>query len=685
MTNDILTQLTAAKSDDERGEIVLQFSLESLDSGLRDAVRAAAIPHWFDVELLAALLDKSKTETLPIFEQLLSLSIVEPFQGRGYNIHERTRSLLLKLLWQNDRDYYIKLSQRVANYCYGQDKLDTGWRIETIYHLLIANPNKGVEELQTTGWEWHNPPNFAFDKVEAMVKVVQGLLIYNRLNAHGKASLLFWEGLLDSDYSRYESAKSKLLQIENNYDDPYLTTEVYLALGKVHIALSEYEDARKQYDAAILLCQQINNQLGEANGLAGLGDVHLNLSEYGAARTLYETALRLYRQFNSRLGEVNCLSRLGEIHLALNEYELARKQFDAAVPLYQKINDQLGEANCISGQGDVHLALNELDPALKRYKTALNIYQHINSQLSKANCLVGLGYAYLASTEYALAQIQFETALILYQQMNNSLGEASCIKGLGDFYLASSEYSLARKQFETALTFYQQFNNQQGEAGCLAGLGYFHLASTDYALAQKQFEAALNLYHRFNNQQGEATCLAGLGSIHFFLSHLTPALENFDRAIVLNEKDYWIVSCRAETYRRIGRIDKAAENLTVVINSGKADSDNFSRRAAIFLQLGKTDEARSDIKSALNLPPKTGTDYYGLCLASILSDKKTDAIKMLKEAFIRDPARRIYAEQDGLLSCLQSLPEFEDLMSEYSVQLALQQIKQDFEAGKSVT
>ncbi len=136
MTGDILVQLHAAKNEEEREWLVLQFCLDGLNSEVRDAVWTAAVPHWFDVDFLTVLMDSSDADIPGIFQNLISLPFVEPFPGLGYNIHKRTRALLLKRLWQHNLPRYYEQSQRAASYCARQDVADTGWRVETIYHLL---------------------------------------------------------------------------------------------------------------------------------------------------------------------------------------------------------------------------------------------------------------------------------------------------------------------------------------------------------------------------------------------------------------------------------------------------------------------------------------------------------------------------------------------------------------------
>ena len=141
----LLTRLQAARSDEEREWLVMQFSLDNVAPAVREAVWVAAIPHWFDAGFLAALLDERGERAQELYQALQEFSFVEVFPGRGYNLHERSRALLLGRLWQDDQARYRELSQRAAAHCAGQDQTDTGWRVETIYHQLLAGEPDAVD------------------------------------------------------------------------------------------------------------------------------------------------------------------------------------------------------------------------------------------------------------------------------------------------------------------------------------------------------------------------------------------------------------------------------------------------------------------------------------------------------------------------------------------------------------
>ena len=103
MMDDFLRQLQAA-TDEKRRWLVTENLLNSLPPDLTQMAWAAAIPHWFDADILAALRPELKGRAAGLYAQLQTLPFVEPFEGRGYNVHELTRKLMLAHLWQEHRE-----------------------------------------------------------------------------------------------------------------------------------------------------------------------------------------------------------------------------------------------------------------------------------------------------------------------------------------------------------------------------------------------------------------------------------------------------------------------------------------------------------------------------------------------------------------------------------------------------
>ncbi|MFP4395337.1 MAG: tetratricopeptide repeat protein [Anaerolineales bacterium] len=421
---ELLTQLQSAQDETAREWIVLQLTLERLAPDLREAVWAAAIPHWFDAPFLAHLLDRDQDRVAEHYEQLQKLSIVEPYPERGHNLHERARTLLLNHLWENDRERYRELSYRAVAYCETQDQEDTLWRVESIYHLLIATPEKGKDQLHNTGKEWHNSPNFAYDKVELMASIAQEHVEADRVSLASANYINFWRAVLDMDHNRYREAKRTLMNIAVDAEaDPYLFAYSQFYLGHVHLMLAEVGAARARYAEALPIYRDIGYRLGEANALSSLGDVHLRLAEVGAARARYAEALPIYRDIGSRLGEANALLRLGDVHLRLAEVGEARERYAEALPIYRGIGDRLGEANALKSLGDVARREEDFELAQSLYEKALSTYQTIEMPFNIALAWWGLGQTAQARQDLDTARDYYQQALELFTAIGSPHAE----------------------------------------------------------------------------------------------------------------------------------------------------------------------------------------------------------------------------------------------------------------------
>jgi len=464
VSSDLLAQLQTAQSDEERDWLVLQFNLARLEPAVQAAIWAAAIPHWFDAPFLAALLDQTLEVTQPLFVHLIPLSYVEPFPSRGYNIHERTRTLLLAHLWQADQARYREWSRRAADYSAQQPQEDIGCRIETVYHRLVADPDAGAAELQNLGWEWHNSPNFAYDKVEALARAAREHANAGRLAARGLGWTLFWEALLDYDYSRYLSAKDKFLQIHiTAEEDSYLTADVAFRFGHVQRMLDEYMAAQEQYAVALALYRKLGARLGEANCLSSLGHVQRMLDEYATAQEQYAAALALYRKLGDRLGEANCLKALGDVQYRLDEYAAAQEQYAVALALYRKLGDRLGEANCLSSLGHVQRMFGEYAAAQEQYAAALALYRKLGARFGEINILFGFADLDRALARWAEATAKYEEALAYYQATGQRFNAALTLRRLGHTAKGSSDLAQARTYYQAALALFSQIGSPTAE------------------------------------------------------------------------------------------------------------------------------------------------------------------------------------------------------------------------------
>ncbi len=100
-----LAKLEQAQGDPRKLALAaVDIFLSSKDEPwLREALEAAAIPHWFNAKILGKLLEVDETTSERFIAGLKELPFVERFEARGgWNVHEATR-LALRSEWAADR------------------------------------------------------------------------------------------------------------------------------------------------------------------------------------------------------------------------------------------------------------------------------------------------------------------------------------------------------------------------------------------------------------------------------------------------------------------------------------------------------------------------------------------------------------------------------------------------------
>jgi tetratricopeptide (TPR) repeat protein len=455
MSDDLLARLQAAESAEERDWLVTETLLESLPAELRQAAWAAAVPHWFDASILAALLDREPEECAALYADLQALPFVEPFEARGgQNVHEVTRTAMLAKLWSERRDEYRALSARAAATFADGDEPEM--RIEEIYHLLVADPDAGAAALYEQGWKWHDPPLIAYDRVYALAGAALEHAGAGRLDQRGFATANLLSGRIDSLYGRTRKAMDKLEAArERSEPGSRLRAASTQRLGDEHVGLGEYDKAHACYVEALAIHASIGDRAGQAACIVGLGDVHIGLHEYTEARDRYEEARTIYAAIGDSRGKAFCIQGLGDVHQKLGQYAEARERYHEALAIYAATGNRLMEASCLKSLGDVHLGIQEYDEARDRYEEARTIYAATGSRIGETNCIWGQAKVAQAQKDWPEAERLFGVALAFYRELGLPSSTGVTLIRLGVVAEQRGDRPAAARHYKEALEIFE--------------------------------------------------------------------------------------------------------------------------------------------------------------------------------------------------------------------------------------
>jgi len=197
---ELLKRVQQAETETERQWILLELQMSQMSDELVSILWAAAIPHFFDASVLAALRPELVEQAERLYEDLKSLTFVEEFPNQGYNLHELTRNVLLHQLWQDNREEFLMLSQRAADYFF-QEKTSSEKDVEFCYHEILNEGEAQTGKLLDRAIDW-----WTYYQVDRVQAALQGFTEHEkagRLDRFGQGFSLHLQGLMESRSVHY--------------------------------------------------------------------------------------------------------------------------------------------------------------------------------------------------------------------------------------------------------------------------------------------------------------------------------------------------------------------------------------------------------------------------------------------------------------------------------------------------
>jgi tetratricopeptide (TPR) repeat protein len=381
----LLKRVQEAETETERQWILLELQMNQMPNDLVSMLWASAIPHFFDANILAALRPELAKQAEKLYENLKSLTFVEEFPDQGYNLHELTRNVLLNKLWQDDREEFLRLSQRVADYFF-QEKTSSEKDVEFCYHEILSEGKAQTGRLLDRVIDWWT--DYQADRIQG---ALQGFLEHeraDRLDSFGKGLSLHLQGLIERRSGHYAEAESLFIRAESFYGkielkNPYYITTLLRDLGSSKQEQGDYQGSIPFFEKALVISEE---QLGEndpdtATSLNSLASLYQAQGKYEESKLLHLRALKIYEE---QLGEnhPNTANNLNNLAKLYQKQEL----YSDAIPLLERWKNIKRErqetrnteyADRICTLGKLYEKCQQFPEAVENYEEALSIFKFL--------------------------------------------------------------------------------------------------------------------------------------------------------------------------------------------------------------------------------------------------------------------------------------------------------------------
>ena len=465
---ELLERVQQAETEADRQWILLEMQMSQMPDDLVSVLWAAAVPHFFDAEVLAALRPKLADESERLYADLQRLTFVEEFVGQGQNVHELTRDVLLARLWSQRRDEFLGLSKRAADYFFEVGK-SLEEEVEFCYHDILNEGGSQTGRLlnRVVDWWTYNQ----LDRIQATLQGFEEHKQASRLEAFALGFLLHLKGLSEMRAADYRQAEQFFEQAQAIYDEIEIKNPRYLTTLLRDTSSSKQYQGR--YKDAVPICEKAlrisREQLGDrrpdtASSLNNLAGLYGSQGRYGEAEPLYVQALEI------------CKVKLGDRHpdtaASLNNlaglYE-SQGRYGEAEPLYLK--------------------------ALEIKKAELG-----DRHPATATSLNNLAWLYESQERYGEAEPLYLEALEIRKA---ELGDrhpdtAASLNNLAEFYKVTNEYKKSIPLLEEwrIVQRSRQEDQTQYFAGRTRTLGKIYEQCNQLPEAIAAYEEALSLFNK---------------------------------------------------------------------------------------------------------------------------------------------------------------------------------------------
>jgi len=502
-----------------------------LDELLKGIFRNVSIVEKLVDESYRRLDTNSKhiVEAIAVFQKPIPLNaidyVLEPFSP-GLNTTQIIRLLIqTHLVYMDRKKKSVFLHPIDLDYIYSQIPDEGDFSIKVL-EKRVAAYYRNIR-LPSTHWnsiEDLEPQLAEFDHLIMAGEIDEAARLLDEIDK----DYLFWWGYALEVLERR-------LQLVGKISDRALLVENLSRLAEAYRSLGDYPQAITNYEAAITIARESNDEANLVVWLTSLGHVQQNASRYDEALQTQLEALELVRKLNNRQIECTCLDRIGVIYRSMG-LRNAFKYFEEALLLAKALNRTRDIGGILENIGIAHYRFGEASKAVEYLNEALVYARKANDQNAEARALTNLSYAYTLSNLYKEALEVGRRANELSQQRSFKRLIGFSFEYLGRAFIGLEQYGEAITHLEQSLDIARKIKNASGEMQALAGLGVAALQMRKMDAVTQYLLGALQIAEKLSSNPMLGECHMLLGDYYNQVGEFSRAKYYYQRAVDIYEK-----------------------------------------------------------------------------------------------------------------------------------------------------
>lgn len=314
----------------------------------------------------------------------------------------------------------------------------------------------------------------------------------------------------------------------------------HLNRGQLFITMSLDEEARREFQRALSLFEEINDSHGKAWAQYEVARTFQLKGESQQALQQLDVAAKFAHEAPARRTLAKILFEKGAIHLFLGEYDAAITVLGESLAISSKMGDQVAEAMTLTAIGEVYIYSGNYDVALARLQKGKELAQRANlaylaqrAELEhiEKQAINGIALVHQASGKYLEALTGFEQVFNFALQTKDYLMQAMTLNNLGLVQMVLGRHAKAKESFATGLKIARDNGEPYPETKLLSNISLLFFSEDNYEEALKHAEKSLAILTKHGLKPGEITARTLLGMIYKEKEDNAKAREYFRSAL----------------------------------------------------------------------------------------------------------------------------------------------------------
>jgi tetratricopeptide (TPR) repeat protein len=278
----------------------------------------------------------------------------------------------------------------------------------------------------------------------------------SKVNHYNTVADLYKE--IDPDSTLFYAQKAAVISIKTNFTFGLATAYVNkgnasIILGNYPVALKYFKSAQIEFKKAL---EQNPNKKETKSGLArsyaSSGVVYSEQSNQSLALKNYETALKLYQEIDEQANISKALNNIGIIYKSQFNYPKALEYLKKA----SQIQSALGEQNAavtLTNIGVIYFETGQEKNAFLYYEKAKKLFEKNNNKRGFALLCNYLGDYHKKQKNLNLAGDYYKKSLDLYDELQNKFGASLSLYNIGILLSEQKKYKEAMPFAEKSLAY----------------------------------------------------------------------------------------------------------------------------------------------------------------------------------------------------------------------------------------